>query len=156
MSNKNKYLIICSVLFLIGVLFEIYFEFFYPPVGYIIKIAFRLILSLGTFLLFYQVSKSKILRGLIFILFSVFFCVSLWTICEGSSWGSEFVVIGAGVPSGLISGVLFLISNYYYFKLDEKKEYKVLKQSIFYFLILLTVSVLFRYGGDWYYGVFQS
>lgn len=83
MGNKNKYLITGGILFLIGVIFEIYFEFFYPPVDYIIKIAFRLILSLGTFLLFYQVSKSKFLRGLIFILFSV----SLWTIYEGSSWG---------------------------------------------------------------------
>jgi membrane protein YdbS with pleckstrin-like domain len=147
MSNKNKYLITGSVLFFIGVLFEIYFEFFYPSVGYIIKIAFRLILSLGTFLLFYQVSKSKFLKGLFFILFSVFFCVSLWTIYEGGSWGNEFVVIGAGVPSGLISGVLFLISNYY-FKLNEKKESKYVKQVLLYFFILLFVSVLFKYGGD--------
>ena len=155
MSNKNKYLIIGSVLCLIGVFFEIYFNFFYPPVDYIIKIALRLILSLGTFLLFYQVSKSRFLRGLIFILFSLFFCVSLWTIYEGSSWGSEFVVIGAGAPSGLISGVLFLISNYY-FKLNEKKESKYVKQVLLYLLILLTVSMLFRYGGDWYYDVFES
>ena len=90
-----------------------------------------------------------------FLLGSILMSMLLWLLIERGKWGSSIAVVWGGIPSGLISGILFLTGNYF-LRLNEKKQYKHIKQVLLYFLILLMVSVLFRYGGDWYFDVFES
>jgi len=113
------------------------------------------ILIIGLSIVIYSISEGNFLKVMGFLLGSILISILFWSLIEQGTWGASIAVIFGGIPSGFISGILFLIANYY-LKLSEKKEYKYLKQSLIYFLILLTVSVLFRYGGDWYYDVFQS
>ncbi len=113
------------------------------------------ILVIGLAIIIYAISKGNFLKVMGLLLGSILISMLFWLLVEQGGWGTSIAVIYGGIPSGIISGILFLITNYY-LKLSEKKEYKFLKQSILYLLILLTVSMLFRYGGDWYYDVFES
>ena len=113
------------------------------------------ILVIGLAIIIYAISKGNFLKVMGLLVGSILISMLFWLLVEQGGWGTSIAVIYRGIPSGIISGILFLITNYY-LKLSEKKEYKFLKQSILYLLILLTVSMLFRYGGDWYYDVFES
>jgi len=113
------------------------------------------ILVIGLAIIIYAISKGNFLKVMGLLLGSILISMLFWLLVEQGGWGTSIAVIYGGIPSGIISGILFLITNYS-LKLSEKKEYKFLKQSILYLLILLTVSMLFRYGGDWYYDVFES
>lgn len=113
------------------------------------------ILVIGLAIIIYAISKGNFLKVMGLLVGSILISMLFWLLVEQGGWGTSIAVIYGGIPSGIISGILFLITNYY-LKLSEKKEYKFPKQSILYLLILLTVSMLFRYGGDWYYDVFES
>lgn len=64
---------------------------------------------------------------------------------------SSFIAVLLGVPSGIITALLFLIVNHYFFK--DIRSYKRIKQVAVYFIILLVVAVLFGYGGDWIFDI---
>ena len=64
-----------------------------------------------------------------------------------------FVAFWLGIPSGIITALIFLILNFYFLK--HVKKGRILKQTIIYLLILFLVSVLFGYGGDWYFEITQ-
>jgi hypothetical protein len=54
----------------------------------------------------------------------------------------------AGIPAGIVAGLVFLIFNYQFIK-DENKVSRLIKQGVLYSVILLVSSVLFAKGGDW-------
>jgi hypothetical protein len=110
-------------------------------------------LLIGLLVIIYAISGANFLKAIGFLLGSILISMLFWFLFERSGWGASIAIIWGGIPSGLVSGILFLISNYY-LKLGKKKEYKCFKQLLIYFFILLMVSVLFKYGGDWYYDVF--
>ena len=111
-------------------------------------------LLIGLLIIIYAISGAKFLKVIGFLLGSIIISMLFWFLFERDGWGSSIAVIWGGIPSGFISGILFFIGNYY-LRLGEKKEYKHLKQLLIYFFMLLIVSLLFRYGGDWYYDIFE-
>lgn len=88
--------------------------------------------------------KNKFVKGILFILSSVIISMVSWYLFTKSTidffWG--------GFPSGIISGILFLIFNFYFF--NKKCIYKILV----YVIILLVVSICVAKGGDWFFYIF--
>jgi len=150
-KNKSLWIGIALSLVAVGIIFPIEKTDFLDDLIYAPSI-----LVIGLAIIIYAISKGNFLKVMGLLLGSILISMLLfWLLVEEGGWGTSIAVIYGGIPSGIISGILFLITNYY-LKLSEKKEYKFLKQSILYLLILLTVSMLFRHGGDWYYDVFES
>ncbi|KRT13151.1 hypothetical protein ASU31_26050 [Pedobacter ginsenosidimutans] len=149
-KKKSLWVGIALSLIAVGVIFPIEKTDFLDDLVYTFST-----LLIGLLIIIYAISGANFLKVIGFLLGSILISMLFWFLFERGGWGASIAVIWGGIPSGLISGILFLIGNYY-LKLGEKKEYKYLKQLLLYFFILLIVSVLFRYGGDWYYDVFQS
>ncbi|WP_316826779.1 hypothetical protein [Pedobacter miscanthi] len=112
-------------------------------------------LLIGLSIIIYAISEGNLLKVLGFLLGSILISIFFWFLFERDGWWASIPIVYGGIPSGFISGILFLIGSYY-LKLNKKKKYRYVKQLLFYFLILLIVSVFFKYGGDWYYYLFQS
>ena len=110
-----------------------------------------LTLALALFLLMFGLMGRHTYKGLLFmalssiigaVFFYVAFPVSIFTV---------FIAIWLGIPSGIITALIFMIVNFYFFR--DVKKHRLLKQIVVYLVILLIVSVLFGYGGDWIYEI---
>jgi len=110
---------------------------------------------IGLIVIIYAIGGSSFFKIMGFLLASIMVSMFCWALFERGGWGASIAVVWGGIPSGLTAGILFLMGNYY-LQLNEKKTYKYIKQLLFYFIILLIVSILFRYGGDWYFKIFES
>ncbi|MBB6240494.1 membrane-associated HD superfamily phosphohydrolase [Pedobacter sp. AK013] len=149
-KKKSLWIGIALILIAAGVIFPIEKTGFLEDLMYTFST-----LIIGLLVIIYAISGGNFFKVIGFLLGSILMSMLLWFLVERGKWGSSIAVVWGGIPSGLISGILFLISNHF-LRLREKKQYKYIKQVLLYFLILLIVSVLFRYGGDWYFDAFES
>jgi len=62
-----------------------------------------------------------------------------------------FLAIWIGIPSGIVTALIFMILNYYV--LQKQNKLRLVKQLISYFIILTIVAVSFLYGGDWIFEI---
>lgn len=87
---------------------------------------------------------NKLIKGLLIILLSIVVSLISWYICTTSKieyfWG--------GLPAGIISGVVFLVVNYYFSNLS------LIKKIVLYLVILLIVSICVAKGGDWVFDIY--
>ena len=58
----------------------------------------------------------------------------------------------AGIPAGIVAGLVFLIFNYQFIK-DENKVTLFIKRLILYSILLFISSILFAKGGDWIFDI---
>lgn len=102
---------------------------------------------LGLLLLLYGFFAAKFFKSVAIIVASVFLSVLFWNVYFGGEWGDKIVMFWVGVPSGIISGVLFLIINKY--RLSAKS---IVTQAVTFLVLIALVNFLFYKGGDiWYY-----
>lgn len=121
-------------------------------------------ITIGTLLILYGLTGGRFIKYLGFLVLSGimgFFCWYFYPVSD--NWFLGVIALYAGVPSGLVSALVFFIIRYYLF--FRNREFPVersarnvlfLKQLLLYFVLLAIVSVLFLKGGDWIYDIFQS
>jgi hypothetical protein len=122
-------------------------------------------IGLGTsaLLLLYGFTGPRFFKYLLFTFLSAIFCaVSLFVYSIWDSW-MGFLVLLVGVPSGIVTALVFFILRYVLFfrnkSLPVEKAQKnkwLLKQTVLYVFLALVVSVLFIKGGDWWYDLFEQ
>jgi len=106
-------------------------------------------LALALFLMMFGLMGRDFFKGLLFLFLSsivgaVFFYYAYPLVPHAS-----FIAVWLGIPSGIIAGLVFMVLNFYI--LNKQVGFKLLKQLAAYLIILLIVSVLFGYGGDWFF-----
>ena len=107
-------------------------------------------LTLGVAMLLgmYSLMGNHFFKGLLFLVCSTGFSFCGWyLVFYNDFWGIVPAIYG-GIPSGLVTGLLFLIVDGKFLR-DKYKNSRLIKRVIIYLLILLLVSVLFEKGGDW-------
>ena len=150
-STTRKVLLIAG-LFTLLISTCVIFPVEYSKASFIEEFGYTyLTLAIALFLLMFGLMGRYTFRGLLFlalssiigaIFFYVAFPVSLFTV---------FIAIWLGIPSGIITALIFMIVNFYFF--SDAKKHKLLKQIVVYLVILFIVSILFAYGGDWIYEI---
>ncbi|ALL06867.1 hypothetical protein AQ505_16060 [Pedobacter sp. PACM 27299] len=110
-------------------------------------------LFLALLLLMIGLLGKDFFKGLLFLFFSTIFGGVCFYVAYPPVTFASFIAVWLGVPSGVVTAILFMIVNFYFLK--DLKRYKLLKQIIVYFIILFIVSVLFGYGGDWSFEISQ-
>lgn len=105
-------------------------------------------LAIALLLLMAGLMGKKVFKGLLFLGVSTLIAVAFFYVAYPLVPFTLFVAVILGIPSGIITGLIFMVINYYFFR--DIKTYKLFKQIIFYLIILSVVSVLFGYGGDWF------
>ena len=149
MDLENKYRIIGFLIFFIGISLLTYWELSSDIIiTYNQDVTVYSIISVGLLILLLDNFKTLFFKAFIILLFSIFFSMLMWTFYAGNTWGRDFMIKGAGIISGFISGILFLIMNNYLFKNKLEQNLKLKKIFIFLFTLLFT-SIIFEKGGDW-------
>jgi len=92
-------------------------------------------------------------KSLLFLILSSFIGFTFFYFAYPLVPYSSLVAFWLGIPSGVITALIFLIFNFYF--LTDVKNPRFLKKVVVYPLILFIVSVLFGYGGDWYSEIMQ-
>lgn len=110
-------------------------------------------LFLALLLLMIGLLGKDFFKGLLFLFFSTIFGAVCFYVAYPPVTFASFIAVWLGVPSGVVTAILFMIVNFYFLK--DLKRYKLLQQIIVYFIILFIVSVLFGYGGDWSFEISQ-
>ncbi len=108
-------------------------------------------LAIALLLLLYGLLGKHFLIGLLFVITSSIAGAIFFYVAYPLVPFTVFVAIWLGIPSGLITAIIFMIANFYFF--NAIKKYKLIKQIGLYVIILFIVSVLFGYGGDWIYEI---
>ena len=107
-----------------------------------------LTLALAMFTLMYGLMGKHFFKGLLFLLFSAVFSFACWSLFLYNDFWGIIPALYAGIPAGIVAGLVFLIFNYQFIK-DENTIRRYAKQFALYGVILLISSVLFAKGGDW-------
>jgi len=111
-------------------------------------------LGIAIFLGMYGLMGKKIINGLFLILSSIVISFVCWYIVfYNDFWGIVPAIYG-GIPSGIISGLLFLIVDYKWIEGEDILRL-FFKRLIVYSIILLIVSVIAAKGGDWMFNISQ-
>lgn len=100
----------------------------------------------GILLLLHGIFNSGFLKSLAIIIACIFLSVLFWYLYYGGKWGEEIVMFWAGIPSGVISGTLFLVINKFFI---SKRTGNLIVAQVFALLsLLIIVNFLFHKGGD--------
>lgn len=92
-------------------------------------------------------SLPKILKSVAIVVTSICLSMLLWYTYFAGEWGDKIVMFWVGFPSGIISGILFLILNKYVL---SKKLIAI--QVITFLALIGLVNVLYYNAGDiWYF-----
>ncbi|MBC8984958.1 hypothetical protein H9X96_04125 [Pedobacter sp. N36a] len=108
-------------------------------------------LFLALLLLMIGLLGKDFFKGLLFLFLSAIFGAVFFYVAYPVVQYASFIAVWLGVPSGVLTAILFMIFNFCLLK--DLKRYKLLKQIIVYLIILFIVSVLFGYGGDWMFEI---
>ena len=111
-----------------------------------------LTLTIALLTMMYGLMGKAFFKGLLFLLFSALFSFSAWLLLYPSGWLSSLVAFWAGIPCGIIAGLIFMLINFKFIK-DDNRYQLFFKRLISYLLILLIVSYMFHNGGDWIFDV---
>lgn len=107
-----------------------------------------LTLALAMFTLMYSLMGKHFFKGLLFLLFSAVFSFACWSLFLYNDFWGVIPALYAGVPAGVLTGLVFLIFNYQFIK-NENKSRLYLKRFLLYSVLLCIFSLLFAKGGDW-------
>lgn len=110
-----------------------------------------LTLAIALFLLLIGLLGKHFFKGVLFILVSSIIGSVLFFVAYPSSPFAMFIAIWIGIPSGIITALIFMLVNYWF--LNKIENYKLMKQIFLYSIILCMVSILFGYGGDWIFEI---
>lgn len=91
-------------------------------------------------------------KGVLFLLFSAVFSFFCWAGYFFNDFWGIIPAVYAGVPAGIITGLLFLIFNYQFIS-HENKVVLFVKRLMLYGIILFVVSIVFAKGGDWIFDI---
>ncbi|WP_442588097.1 hypothetical protein ACSBL2_18810 [Pedobacter sp. AW31-3R] len=149
LQNRRKVPLIAGViLFLISVCFIFPIE--YRRNSFLEEFVYTYSsLALALFLMMFGLMGRYFFKGILFLVLSsivgaVFFYVAYPLVPYAA-----FIAVWLGIPSGIIAALIFMVLNFYI--LNRQTRFKLLKQIAAYLIILLIVSVLFGYGGDWFF-----
>ncbi|SOD18354.1 hypothetical protein [Pedobacter xixiisoli] len=147
-NNINKPVLIAGVvIFTISVC--IIFPYESSKTSYLAELHFTfLTLALAMFTLMYGLMGKHFFKGLLFLIFSAIFGFCSWAIFLYNDFWGVIPALYAGVPAGIVAGLVFLIFNYQFIK-DDNKTRLFVKRLILYSVILFISSLLFAKGGDW-------
>lgn len=148
-ENKfNKPILIAGVIILTICLCFI-FPYEYNRTNYIsdLKLTF-LSLAAAMFTLMYGLMGKHFFKGLLFLICSALFSFCCWWLFFYSDFWGMIPALYAGIPAGIVAGLVFLIFNYQFIK-DENKVTLFIKRLILYSILLFISSILFAKGGDW-------
>lgn len=153
MKPNKPILITGVVIFAISVC--IIFPYESSKSSYIDDLKFTfLTLALAMFTLMYGLMGKHFFKGLLFLLFSAVFSFGCWSLFLYNDFWGIIPALYAGIPAGIVAGLVFLIFNYQLIK-DENKVSRYAKQFVLYGVILLISSILFAKGGDWIFEISQ-
>lgn len=110
-----------------------------------------LTLALAMFTLMYALMGKHFFNGLLFIFSSALVSFFCWCIFYYDILGI-IPAIYAGIPAGIVAGLIFLIFNYQLIK-EENKGRRFVKRLVLYIVILAISSLLFAKGGDWIFEI---
>jgi len=109
-------------------------------------------LGLAMLLGMYGLMGKKILGGLLILLMSVIISFISWYIVFYNDFWGIIPAIYGGIPSGIVAGLLFLITDAN-FLADDNKYKRFIKRLSTYSVLLIIISVLFAKGGDWIFEI---
>lgn len=112
-----------------------------------------LTLAIALFLLMFGLMGKSFFKGILFLLGSTIFGFIVFYFAYLRIPWSGLAAVYLGIPSGIVTAIVFFLGNYLF--LRNKTNYKLLKQVTMYLLILLVVSILFAFGGDWSFEISQ-
>jgi hypothetical protein len=146
-STTRKVLLIAGIIILLLSTCVI-FPIEYSKASFVEEFVYTyLTLAIALFSLMFGLMWKHFFKGLLFVVISSIVGAFFFYVAYPVVPFAAFIAIWLGIPSGIITALIFMIVNFYFFK--EQKSYRLLKQIAVYFIILLVVSVLFGYGGDW-------
>lgn len=129
------------------------FPYEYNRTNYITDLKFTFLsLAVAMFTLMFGLMGKHFFKGLLFLICSALFSFIAWFFLYPSGWFSTIVAVWAGIPSGVIAGLLFMLFNFQFIK-DENRYILFFKRLISYMVILGIVSILFHNGGDWIFDI---
>jgi len=111
-------------------------------------------LGIAILLGMYGLMGKKIINGLLLILSSIVISFVCWYIVFNNDFWGIVPAIYGGIPSGIVTGLLFLIVDYKWIE-GEDRFRLFFKRLISYSIILLIVSVIAAKGGDWMFNISQ-
>ena len=112
-----------------------------------------LTLAISLFLMMFGLMGKHFFKGLLLLFSSALLgFASIYAFYFKDPWNA-LSAAWLGIPSGIISALIFLVINFFFLK--DKNNDKRLKQVITYVIILVTVCILFVYGGDWLFKLTQ-
>ncbi|NDV59670.1 hypothetical protein [Bacteroides sp. 519] len=147
MEIKKISLIVGIVIFLIGSLIVYPIESRDIITIEELKYTFSTLIT-GTLIALYGLLGSNILKGLLFLFFWILISMLFIYLWEGDGWGRGIVVFWLGLPSGVISGTLFLIINHFFFRKKSKSKIQYIKQVATLIVIYVIVVLIMKWGGD--------
>ena len=104
--------------------------------------------TVGVLIVLYGLLTSDFLRGLLLILLCIVMSVLFTALVEDDGWGREIVIFWLGVPSGAISGALFLITNRLFIRNKPNRiMLYVIRGCVLIAIYAIVVSIM-RWGGD--------
>jgi hypothetical protein len=114
-------------------------------------------------LLIYGFTGPRFTQYLLFTFLSAILLAAFWYIYSiWDSW-SRLLVVFVGIPSGIITALLFFILRYVMFFRNKslpgykaQKNKLLIKQIILYIFLALIISILFLNGGDWWFDLFEQ
>lgn len=150
-KNRKPYLVVSAITLLISLC--VVFPFESNRSSFIEDLGFTfLTLGIAMLLGMYGLMGKYFFKGLLVLLCSAFFGFIAWFFLYPSEWFSVLVAFWAGIPSGIISGLIFILVNFALIR-DENRYNLFFKRLISYLLILGIVSILFHKGGDWMFEI---
>lgn len=146
-NNRKIPLIAGAILFLICIC--IIFPIEYKRNSFIEEFVYTYYtLALALLLMMFGLMGRNFFKGLLFLVLSALIGAVFFYVAYPLVPYAAFIAVWLGIPSGILAALIFMVFNFYF--LNKQNRYKLLKQIGVYSLILLIVSVLFGYGGDWF------
>lgn len=135
----------------------IIFPFEYSRSSYITDFVLTdICLVVAVFFILYGFTGSGFLKYLLGIIVSALVSAACWALFLDGNWLQKFIVVWLGIPSGILTALVFFVLRYYIFCRNKtlpsergKKIRTYLLQTVLYFVLLLIISVLFYTGGEW-------
>ncbi|NDV66686.1 hypothetical protein [Bacteroides sp. 224] len=147
MEKKKTCIIVGIVTFFIGCLIVYPIESRDTVTIEELKYTFSTLIT-GILIALYGLLGSNILKCLLFLFFWISMSMLFVYLWEDDGWGRGIVVFWLGLPSGAISGILFLIINHFFLRKKSKSKMRYVKQVGTLIVIYLIVVLIMKWGGD--------
>ena len=120
-------------------------------------------LATSAMLLLYGFTGPGFFKYILFTFLSAIVCATFWYVYSFWDIWQKLAVVWIGIPSGIITALMFFILRYLLFLRNKDQSIQhpktsnlLLKQVLLYIFLAIVISILFLKGGDWWFELFES